>query len=611
MTVNTSDLDFINIKDKLKTYFKNTSEFQDYNFEASGLSSILDVLAYNTHINALIANMAINESFLSTSQLRSSVVGHAEALGYSPRSRSSSMAVVDITLSDPGGTTTQEILPAHTKFTTSVDSTAYTFYNNQTYAATRNDNDEFVFSGVKVYEGEENTKTFFADEDTSTVFVIPDQDIDTSTMIVQVYDNSSSETSVRYKNILDVPTIDNDSRVYMLRETPNGDYEMYFGDGELLGLRPQSGNVIRVDYISTANAEANGAVVFNMNFFGGYTKTITTVSPSSGGSDRESIEEIKVNAPRAFATQQRLVTAEDYTALIESNYGQYVQDVISWGGNDNIPPKFGSVYVALNFFGGYSEETKEEIKTSIRENLTDFRSIMSIETEFVDPEMVYLQLTTTFNLDSTLTTLSTETYKQLVSDLITNYFNEDLNSFGSSFRRSNLLSKIDDQSAAILNSKISVNANRRLDIRPFFDEVDAYHQLKNTTPPDFIERDITINFPFMLALPDKDEPVITTSPFRYYNQNARIKNELGSYRLQVFDLDDNVLVSNIGDYQPSDGTVNFKSWRLERETSDIVKVDATPGNQSTLKPLRNYLFALEEDSVVTVNVERDGTKVLL
>jgi hypothetical protein len=115
----------------------------------------------------------------------------------------------------------------------------------------------------------------------------------------------------------------------------------------------------------------------------------------------------------------------------------------------------------------------------------------------------------------------------------------------------------------------------------------------------------------MLALPDKDEHVIVTTPFRYYNQNARIKNELGSYRLQIFDLDDNVLVSNIGDYQPSDGTVNFKSWRLERETSNIIKVNATPGNQSTLKPLRNYLFALEEDSVVNVNLERDGTKVLL
>lgn len=611
MTVNTSDLDFINIKDKLKDYFKSTSEFKDYDFEASGLSSILDVLAYNTHINALIANMAINESFLSTSQLRSSVVGHAEALGYSPRSRSASMAILDITISDPGGSIEQETLFSRTKFVTSIDGSAYTFYNNQTYTATRNENDEFVFSGVKVYEGEERTKTFFADNSDSTVFVIPDQNIDTSTMIVQVFENSNSNVSVRYKNILDVPTINSDSRVYMLREAPNGDYEMYFGDGELLGIRPQSGNVIKVDYISTVSEEANGAVVFNMNAFGGYTKTITTVSPSAGGSDRESIEQIKINAPRAFSTQQRLVTAEDYTAMIESNYGQYVQDVISWGGNDNLPPKFGSVFVALNFFSGYSEETKEEIKTNIRENLTDFRSIMSIETEFVDPEIVYLQLTTTFNLDSTLTTLSTESYKQQISELIVDHFNTTLSSFGSSFRRSNLLSKIDDYSPAILNSKISVAAQRKLNIRPFFDEVDAYHQLKGTTPPDFIERDITVNFPFLLALPDKDDYVITTSPFRYYNQNAVIKNELGTYRLQILDMDNNVLVSNVGDYQPADGTVNFKSWRMERDTSDFIKVSAIPANPSTIKPLRNYLFDLDDDSIVVVNVEKDGTKVLL
>jgi hypothetical protein len=354
MTVNTSDLDFINIKSKLKSYFKNTSEFKDYDFDASGLSSILDVLAYNTHINALIANMAINESFLSTSQLRSSAVGHAEALGYTPRSKSSSIAVLNVTISDPGGITEQETIPARTPFVTAIDETAFLFYTNQNYTALRNENDEFVFSDIKVYEGEERTKTFFADDTVDTVFVIPDEDIDTSTMIVSVFENSNADVYVRYKNILDVAAITNDSRVYMLRESPNGDYEMYFGDGELLGNRPQTGNVIEVSYISTSKTDANGAAVFRTNLFGGQDVTISTVMPSAGGSEKESIDQIKINAPRAFAAQQRLVTADDYTAMIESNYGQYVRDVISWGGNDNVPPKFGSVFVALNFQPGYS-----------------------------------------------------------------------------------------------------------------------------------------------------------------------------------------------------------------------------------------------------------------
>ena len=611
MTVNTSDLDFINIKSKLKTYFKNTSEFKDYDFDASGLSSILDVLAYNTHINALIANMAINESFLSTSQLRSSAVGHAESLGYTPRSKSSSIAVIDVTVSDPGGLVEQETIPSRSSFITAIDETAFVFYTNQNYTATRNENDEFVFSDVKVYEGEQRTKTFFADDNVDTVFVIPDENIDTSTMIVSVFENSNANVSVRYKNILDVPAITNDSRVYMLRESPSGDYEMYFGDGELLGKRPKTGNVIEVSYISTSQKNANGAVAFRTNIFNDQDVTVTTKMPSAGASEKETVDEIKINAPRAFATQQRLVTADDYVAMIESNYGQYVSDVIAWGGNDNVPPKFGSVFVALNFQGGYSDAVKEEVKTLIRENLTDFRSIMSIETEFVDPEIVYLKLMTSFNIDSTLSTANSESYRQQIKELINNYFLTEMDEFGSIFRRSNLLSLIDDSSPAILNSKMTVSALRQINIRPFFDEVDIYSAINLTEAPNFIERDITVNFPFLLATPDNDDHVIVTSPFRYYNQNAVIKNKLGSLTLQVMDTSGNVLVSNVGDYQPADGTVNFRAWRMERETNDIIKVNATPANQSTVMPLRNYLFELDEDSIVNVNVERDGTKVLL
>jgi hypothetical protein len=611
MTVNTSDLDFINIKSKLKTYFKNSSEFQDYDFEASGLSNILDVLAYNTHINALIANMAVNESFLSTSQLRSSAVGHAEALGYFPKSKSSSMAVLDVTLSDPGGVSTSETIPARSEFITAIDETGFVFYTNQSYTATRNENDQFVFSGVRVFEGQSRTKTFFADDSNDTVFVIPDENIDTTTMIVEVFENSNADVSVRYKNILDVPAIDNDSRVYMLRESPSGEYEMYFGDGEFLGIRPQTGNVIQVSYISTSKTDANGAVVFRTNVFGGQDVTVATAAPSAGGTEKESIDQIKINAPRAFATQQRLVTAEDYTSTIQSTYSQYVSDVIAWGGNDNIPPKFGSVYVSLNFLPGFADEVKEEVKELIRENLTDYRSIMSIDTEFVDPEIVYLRLNTRFNIDSKLSTQSSEIYKQDISSVISEYFSIELEKFESVFRRSNLLSRIDDYSPAVLNSRMDVVAQRRINIRPYFDEVDAYHQLIGTTAPDFIERDITVNFPFLLATPDNDDHVVVTSPFRYFNKNAVIKNQLGSYKLQMFDMDDNVLVSNVGDYDAAKGTVNFKAWRMERETVDTIKVTATPANQSTIMPLRNYLFELEEDSTVTVNVERDGTKVLL
>lgn len=611
MTVNTSDLDFVNIKSKLKTYFKNSSEFKDYDFDASGLSSILDVLAYNTHVNALIANMAINESFLSTSQLRSSVLGHAESLGYTPRSKSSATATVDIVVSDPLGSSSEELIPARTRFTASVDDAAFVFYTNQEYVASRNSDDEFVFSGVDVYEGKERTKTFFADADIETVFVIPDSDIDTTTMIVDVYENSTSNVSIRYKNILTAPAITNDSRVYMLRETPAGEYEMYFGDGELLGIRPSAGNVIQVSYIATSGADANGAAKFAVDAFDGYDKSVVTVSPASGGSEKESVEEIKVNAPRAFATQQRLVTAEDYTSTIKSLYGQYLKDVTSWGGNDNVPPKFGSVFVSINFLDGYTDSVKNEIKKLIKENLTDYRSIMSIDTEFVDPEVVKLKLVTSFNLDATLATTSSESYRQQIRDLISRHFRENMSTFNSTFRRSNLLAKVDDYSPAILNSKMSVMAQREIDVNALFEEVDQYNAINLTESPEVIERDVSVNFPFLMATPDNDDYVVSTSAFKYFNKTALVRNKLGSYTLQIVDAVGNVLVANIGDYNPAQGTVNFKGFPFDRSSGSIVKVNVMPANQSTIKPLRNYLFELDSDSIVLVNVEADGTKVLL
>jgi len=600
MTVNTSDLDFINIKNKLKTYFKNTSEFKDYDFEASGLSSILDVLAYNSHLNALTANMAINESFLSTSQLRSSVVGHAETLGYFPKSKTAPMAIVDVTILDPNGTSQQEILTSRTEFLTAIDDVGYVFYNRDEYVATKNEDNAFVFSNVKIYEGRERTKTFFADNSIDTVFVIPDENIDTSTMVVKVYENPTADVFTVYKNIFDVATITDDSRVYMIHETPNGYYEIYFGDGNMLGKRPQSGNVIQVDYISTANSDANGAARFNLNAFNALETTVTTISPAAGGSNKESIQEIKINAPRAFATQQRLVTAADYSALIKSNFGQYVRDVIAWGGNDNAPPKFGCVFVSLNFFDGFGESTQEEVKTMIRDRLTNDRSIMSIDTEFVEPQETYLEINAFFNIDSLQAAETVESMQVSVKNLIKTFVGTNLDTFGKTFRRSHLVAEIDDSSNAIINSRVDIKVQQRINLDEEFLRLESLlPEDDDRLPLSSTTQDFTLQFPFALANPDKDDFIITSSVIKFNGENVIIKNKLGDTQLQLVDFNNDVKLKNAGYYEPGSGKVYLQSLTILRDgyVGDSLKISATPSNPSTLRPKRNYIITVDENDV--------------
>jgi len=360
MTINTSDLDFYDIKSKLKTYFRNSGEFEDYDFDASGLSNILDVLAYNTHINGLTANMSINESFLSTSQLRSSVVSHAESLGYSPKSITAARAIVDVSISIPSPAPDSFTLARGTSFFASIDETNYEFFTTENYSAV-NDGDTFTFTEVTLVEGKNKLKTFLADSNIDVPYVIPDSTIDTSTMLVNVFPNGTTDQSNVYLDIKRVATITDDSRVYMVRESHNGDYEIIFGDGNVLGIRPETGNVIKVEYIATNGAAANGAKLFTLNEFGEteYVIDVTTTSNSAGGSDIETLQSIKLNAPLAYSAQNRLVTADDYTGLILSSYGAYVNDVTTWGGNDNVPPQYGKVFVSLNFLDGVDDSLRQ------------------------------------------------------------------------------------------------------------------------------------------------------------------------------------------------------------------------------------------------------------
>ena len=605
MTIQNSELDFFQIKSELKNYLEKQSEFQDYDFDASGLSSILDVLAHNTHINGLTANMAINESFLSSAQLRSSVVSHAETLGYSPKSQASATAVVNITVSGQPNNLGTLTLPKHTIFNSTINESPYTFINTEECIATHDSiTDTYVLrtlsgsENIQLKQGEVKTKSFIVgDTSDNSVYVIPDSRIDTTTMIVKVFDNFNTTTFKVYNNINDVSTITDESRVYIVRETSNGYYEMFFSDGNVLGEAPSANNLIQIEYISSSGADANGGLIFTSteNINNDIPITPVTVSASAGGASRETINSIKLNAPRSYTAQNRLVTANDYTAMISSNYGSYLKDVSAWGGNDNVPPQYGRVYISLVFLDGTSQSVQTQVKNQIRDQLTSNLSIMSIDTEFVDPLETFFEIQTTFNVDPIKNLTTLEALESNVRTLISQYVSDNLGTFGAIFRRSNLLSEIDNLSTAILNSRIDVKVQQRV------------------TPSLNVEKDYVLNYPCALSTTDKDTHVVTSTVFKNPTHgNVVIKNELGSNRLQMLDLDDVVKIQNIGSYDASKGEVKLNALNISQTGGDGLKISAIPTNQSTISPLRNYVITLDEEiSNVNGLIDTGSTKVLL
>jgi hypothetical protein len=606
--IQSTQLDFITIKNSLKTYLAQQTEFADYNFEASGLSNILDVLAHNTHFNGLIANFALNEAFLNTAQLRSSVVSHAEALGYNPRSITSATAYLNIsvTITDVGRSTTVT-LPKYTTFTSSVDDVTYSFYTLEAYTATDDGSGFYQFlnsSGsisIPVVQGTLKTKTFYASSTADRqIYVIPDETIDTNTTTINVYASNTSSNFTTYTKLYNAISIDANSTLYQLRETPNGQYELIFSDGITTGRSPTAGNKIIVQYLSSKGSDANGATGYTAGSQlsvdeSSYSLIATTITAASGGDAKESIEAIRYNAPITFSAQQRLVTADDYKALILSKYSS-VSDCIAWGGEDNIPPQYGKVFVSIKFPDAVSTDAQTIIKDSIQANLIRPLSIMTINTEFVDPTVTYLECETFFRFNPNKTNITLRTTESAIQSIVTNYFNNNLNLFGETFRRSNILTLIDSFSEAILNSRMDIRLQQRF------------------TPTLGVSSAYNLYFPVALSAPDDVNYIIQSNNFTYNSKICSIKNALSSNVLQVIDADGNVQVNNIGSYNANTGVVAITGFAPANITGGqtYIRLSVTPANPSTITPLRNYVLNIDSNrSFASGILDYDKTQVAL
>ena len=606
-TIKSTALDFTAIKNNLKVFLSQQDEFTDYNFEASGLSSVLDVLAYNTHYNGLIANFALNESYLGTAQLRSSLVSLAEGIGYIPDSMNASQGIVNLSLNLESLTNRPTVvtLASGVKFDAVVDGTSYVFQTQEEIKARDNGSGSYSFTtadnvaDIKVFEGTSTTKTFNITAQTeNAAYIIPDEKIDIDTAIVRSFETPSSTAFTTFTDLRKATSLTSSSTVYILKETPKGEYEITFGNKTVLGRSPVAGNKVTVEYLSVSGADANGAKVFtpqnqvtvnDQNF----ALQVSTVSNSFGGSDKETIESIRTTAPFQYATQNRAVTAEDYATLVQRNFGSLLQDISSFGGEDALEPEFGVIFLSLLFSNAIENDTisGEAIKQATKDSIVSLfkdLSVASFDIKFTDPIISFIETNVFFQFNPNLTTLTENTIKDNVQNTVAQYFADNTGKFKQSFRRSNLLTLIDSVSPAILSSRMEVKMQRRF------------------TPTLTAIQNHTLRYPQNIADTDDVNFRVTSTPFTFGGKTCIVRNRLNSNILEVFDtVNTEVIVDNVGSYTTD--TVSIVGLQVDAIPSGdtFIKVSVVPENQSFVTPLRQDVINHDVSNSLVEVVEVD------
>lgn len=575
--INVTELDFDNIKQNLKTFMQSQAEFSDYNFEGSALSVLLDTLAYNTHYNAVLAHLVANESFLDSAIKRTSVVSLAKNLGYTPRSRRCPVGTLTFTITPSGAyTSSTYTLPRDTVFTSSLDGTTYTFVPSEAVTATLQDvsgTAKFVFPNLKLKEGKRISNSFLitTNKELDPV-IIPNKDVDTSTLRVRVQTSGSNfniETYVLHTGILD---IDESSKVYFLEETIEGLYSITFGD-DVIGKKLTAGNVVIVDYINTNGVAANGVGVLqtftcSATLTGaGEIKAYSEFVAASGGQNKESIDSIKINAPKYNSARERAVTASDYKSLILAS-NENIQSCSVWGGESNDPPVYGKVFISLDPIAG--QLISQQDKDNIVSNIIDPKGSIGILPEFVDPEYTFITLRVSVVYNANATSLTSGQLSSSVSSAISTFFNTELNILNKNFYFTALHTIIKGVSNSIVSINIIPSLQKRIEI-----------------PRENFDRDVNYTFTFNSRVQPRE---LHSTWFNYTNNEATNK-------VKLQDVPDAGVVSP--EYNGF-GTVFLQS-ESGSKIRDIGRIDYSTG-KITILAMRVSRFDTETETDIRVSI---------
>ena len=573
-----ANLDFEDIKAALKDYMRAQTEFTDYDFEGSALSNLIDVLAYNTYYTAFNTNMVVNELFIDSATLRDNVVALAKQLGYTPKSITAPTAYISFTVTYDNPTTDTELfLKKGSGFTATYDGTVYQYVVTED-AKAQVSNDQAVFTNVPIREGTLLTSNFTVNSQDSQRFILDNKDIDTNTIKVKVYPGGGSfnEPYLLATNILGV---DGNSKVFFLDEIEDERYELLFGDG-VLGKKLDSGTLISVDYLTTSGPASNGVKTF---VFSGVLENINGVTPNksitvqstvaaSGGEEIESLTKIKYNAPKTFGAQDRAVTADDYEAIVRNIYPA-TSDIIIFGGEDQVPPEYGKVFISLKpkDQSYLTSLTKQEIVKELKKYV-----VASVEPKLVDPSILYVEIDSKIYYDGTVTDQTPANIRDKAIGAFQQYIStSDTEKFNGKFRYSKAVAVIDNADVSIGSNLTSVTMRK-----------DFYPQLNST-----FYYEICYQNQFDK---DCDDPILSSTGFRiteFPNFDVYIEDRGGKivlYRLDTVTGEKVVLDSDIGE-------IDYVNGEIKIPALTIIKGSFFDNRISfRVKPLSNDIKALRE-----------------
>lgn len=470
-TANTSlriaELDFASIKENLKTFLRSQSEFQDFDFEGSGMSVLLDLLAYNTHYMGFYLNMVGNESFLDTAQLRQSIVSIAKNLNYTPDSSHGAGTKINITVTPaPASEDTSAQSLTIDKYTrligADIDGVNYPFVTLYANSAAKV-NGTFTFANVNIVQGEVVTRQFEMNaQNTSRRFNIPSSNVDVRTLSVTVQESRTNTYTTTYTVYNDITEVKSNTAAYFVEEDENSNYVIYFGD-DIIGKKPKNGSIITLTYLDTVGGAANAINTFTFtdSVGGKYSSNVrvSSITPTYSGSNKESIEQVRFRAPYHYITQNRAVTKNDYETLITKDF-PYIESVSVWGGEENDPVVYGKVYLSLKPKANYFLSTAQ--KELIKESLIRTRNVMTIIPEIVDPDYEYITLSGRITYDPRKTTKTSNELRTLALAALSDYNDNELKRFDSIFRKSKLQSYLENCDPSITGSDIQIYIQKRV-----------------------------------------------------------------------------------------------------------------------------------------------------
>jgi hypothetical protein len=605
-----TELDFDTIKTNFKEFLKNYTDddgapyFTDFDFEGSGISVLLDVLSYNTHYNAYLSSMVINEMFLDSAVKRASVVSIAKHLGYTPVSHRGARASISFSVTGPTNSPNFLTLEKYTPFTTTVDENTYTFVNLNSVTIQPNVG-TYTFNDIEIIEGIPLTYTYSAyNPGPAEKYTIPNENADVSTFQIVVQNSASDTAQTVYTLAEDTLNIDGDSTVFFLEETSAGLFQIYFGDG-IYGKKLTRNNLIIISYLITSGSVVNVSGRITQTFtcgsdIGGglVIGKIPAVINARGGSDGETIDSIRFRAPKYASSMNRAVTSADYKSLIEKNY-PLIESVSVWGGEENVPPLYGKVIISLKPYDGYAitQRTLENIKDTVLKS----RQVLTVTPEFISPEYLYVNINAIVKYDSAKSVESSTTINTLVVNEIQNYFNTYMNQFNNNFVFSKLSKNIDSLAEYIIGNLMTIRLQYRfipiIGISNNFSLENAI-QFKNGIQPGTLTSTqfVINNRGFAVNVVFKDVP------------NTIIPNLKGSGTLQLIDITNNIIIdSAYGTVDYGTGAVSIPILTLLGFVGDStdIRVNATvQDSYLDISSSKNRIILLD-DSTLNILASRE------